>query len=343
MTNFAYRPKWGWGENLKIIPQINTGVDKGVLKNIIFENYLNFAPDYMSFLGEWITGTYKAFNDADKYIILGYLFRKTVAFYYDNYITVNYETFYKTDHFDIEKINIVEIAKDLGIPKETTRRKVSELEKSGVIKKKGKHLIIDKSAIKLVEPVNTMKNLTNVFYLIYNICKSQNLIKYEIDKESITNAMKANLTYTWHNYYKFIFNWLYNWKRFFNNDTELFIIWCIPMLHRANKMKKEKNRIDTDMTTWRSEIEKIETQGINTMSLSDITGIPRPTVTRKLKTLFKKEHLYIDKNKLIHPGTQGRFKNEMYKIQNNALNEFSEFTGKIFNQVIFNQIFSKTK
>ncbi len=115
------------------------------------------------------------------------------------------------------------------------------------------------------------------------------------------------------------------------------------MLHRANKMKKEKNRIYIDMTTWRSEIEKIETQGINTMSLSDITGIPRPTVTRKLKTLFKNEHLYIDKNKLIHPGTLGGFKDEMYKIQNNALNEFSEFTGKIFNQVIFNQISSKTK
>ena len=84
----------------------------------------------MSFLGEWITGTYKAFNDADKYIILQLLlFRKTVPFYYDNYIKVSYETFYKTDHFDIEKINIVEISKALDIPKETTRRKVSELEK----------------------------------------------------------------------------------------------------------------------------------------------------------------------------------------------------------------------
>ena len=86
----------------------------------------------MSFLGEWITGTYKAFNDADKYIILGYLFRKTVTFYYDNFIKVNYETFYKTDHFDIEKINIVEISKALDIPKETARRKVTELEKVGV-------------------------------------------------------------------------------------------------------------------------------------------------------------------------------------------------------------------
>ena len=325
------------------IPNINKSIDKANLKVIISENYLNFAPEYMSFLGEWITGTYKAFNDADKYIILGYLFRKTVTFYYDNFIKVSYDTFYKTDHFDIEKINIVEIAKALDIPKETTRRKVAELEKAGVIKKKGKHLIIDKTAIKLVEPINTMKNLTNVFYIIYKICRKNNIINQDIEKEAITNAMKSNLTYTWYHYYKFIFNWLYNWKKFFNNDTEKFIIWCIPMLHRANKMRLEKKTPKVDISSWRLDIEKLETQGINTMSLSDITGIPRPTVTRKLKTLLLNKHLYMDKNKLVHPGDQGTYKVEMYNIQNNSLNEFSDFTAKIFNQIILKSNFSKTK
>ena len=325
------------------IPNINSGVDKANLKIIISQNYLDFAPEYMSFLSEWITGTYKAFNDADKYIILGYLFRKTVTFYYDNFIKVSYDTFYKTDHFDIEKINIVEIAKALDIPKETTRRKVAELEKAGVIKKKGKHLIIDKTAIKLVEPINTMKNLTNVFYIIYKICRKNNIINQDIEKEAITNAMKSNLTYTWYHYYKFIFNWLYNWKKFFNNDTEKFIIWCIPMLHRANKMRLEKKTPKVDISSWRLDIEKLETQGINTMSLSDITGIPRPTVTRKLKPLLLNKHLYMDKNKLVHPGDQGTYKVEMYNIQNNSLNEFSDFTAKIFNQIILKSNFSKTK
>ena len=325
------------------IPNINSGIDKSNIKILISENYINFAPDYMSFLSEWITGTYKAFNDADKYIILGYLFRKTVTFYYDSFIKVSYETFYKTDHFDIQKINIVEIAKALGIPKETTRRKVSELEKAGVLKKKGKHLIIDKTAIKLVEPINTMKNLANVFYIIYQICRKQNLIKEVIDKETMINAMKSNLTFTWYHYYKFIFSWLYNWKNFFNNDTEKFIIWCIPMLHRANKMRLKEKKSTPDISSWRSGIEKIETQGINTMSLSDITGIPRPTVTRKLKVLISNRHLYMDKNKLIHPGDQGKYKAEMYNIQNRALNDFSDFTAKIFNQILFKATSLKTK
>ncbi len=323
---------------MREIPNIYSAIDKAGLKLIISENYVNFAPEYMSFLSEWITGTYKAFNDADKYTILVYLFRKNVTFYYDNFIKVTYDDFYSSNHIDIEKINIVEIAKALGIPKETTRRKVSELESAGVIKKKGKHLIIDKKAFQLVEPINTMKNLTNVFYLIYNICKKNGVINQNIEKESITNSMKSNLTYTWFHYYKFIFTWLFNWKKFFNSDTEKFIIWCIPMLHRANKMRVDKNNPNINISTWRAEIEKIETQGINTMSLSDITGIPRPTVTRKLKSLFFNKHLYMDKNKLIHPGDQGKYKAEMYNIQNLCLNEFSDFTAKIFNQIILKKI-----
>tara|TARA_Y100000591_G_C21818899_1_gene692426 strand:- start:493 stop:1479 length:987 start_codon:yes stop_codon:yes gene_type:complete len=325
------------------IPYINLGIDRNNLKVVISENYMNFAPEYMSFLGEWITGTYKAFNDADKYIILVYLFNKTVTFYYDNFIKISYDQFYNSKSFDIEKINIVEIAKALGIPKETTRRKVAELEQEGVIKKRGKHLIIDKTAFKLVEPINTMKNLTNVFYLIYKICKNKNIISQDISKQKITNEMKSNLTYTWYHYYKFIFTWLFNWKKFFNNDTEKFIIWCIPMLHRANKMSNDKLKSEIDISSWRSNIEKIETQGINTMSLSDITGIPRPTVTRKLKSLIQNNHLTMDKQKLIHPGSQGVYKSEMYNIQNTALNEFSEFTAKVFNRVIFTDASLKTK
>ena len=43
----------------------------------------------------------------------GLLIQKTVTFYTENFIKVSYDKFYKSDHLDIEKINIVEIAKAL--------------------------------------------------------------------------------------------------------------------------------------------------------------------------------------------------------------------------------------
>ena len=93
------------------IPSIRAGIDKSRLKIIISENYLDFAPEYMSFLGEWITGTYKAFNDADKYIILAYLFNKTVTFYHDNFVRVTYDQFYNEHIYVFSTIALENILK----------------------------------------------------------------------------------------------------------------------------------------------------------------------------------------------------------------------------------------
>ena len=314
-------------------PSVNSGVNKENLRELINKNYLNFAPEYMTFVVEWLTGTYKAFNDADKYFILVYLFNKNLQFYHNNNLRSDYETFYRVEKIDIEKINIVEIAKALNIPKETARRKVSELETSGVIKKTGKKLVIDKTAFDMVKPTNTMKNLTNVLFVIYNMCKAESLVDKNITKEDISNSMKNNFTFTWLHYYKFIFRWLNYWRSFFNNDSEMFLIWGVPVLHRTYKMKKQQ-KYELDITQYRATIEKIETEGINTMSLSEITGIPRPTVTRKLKYLTSKGYLTMDKNKLIHVGIGAAQNKDMHDIQNNVLNAFSEFCATVCNQVI---------
>ena len=41
-------------------------------------------------------------------------------------------------------------------------------------------------------------------------------------------------------------------------------------------------------------------QGINAMSISDITGIPRATVVRKLKRMVKLRSLKIDSKSITH-------------------------------------------
>ena len=192
----------------------------------------------------------------------------------------------------------------------------------------------------MVKPTNTIKNLTNVLFVIYNMCKAENMVDKNISKEDISNAMKNNFTFTWLHYYKFIFNWLNYWRNFFNNDSEMFLIWGVPVLHRTYKMKKQQ-KYELDITQYRATIEKLETEGINTMSLSEITGIPRPTVTRKLKYLTSKGYLTMDKNKLIHVGIGAAQNKDMHEIQNNVLNAFSEFCATICNQVVISSRSSK--
>jgi pyruvate/oxaloacetate carboxyltransferase len=53
------------------------------------------------------------------------------------------------------------------------------------------------------------------------------------------------------------------------------------------------------MKYWRKLAQGADDVGVNAMSLSDITGIPRPTVVRKIKKLIKDDFLYINEKKLI--------------------------------------------
>ena len=85
-----------------------------------------------------MSDAYKIFKDLDKFLILIYLINTDFEFFRRNNLNITYESFYKDKTLEINKINLIQISKDLNIPKESVRRKISELEKKGVIKKKGK-------------------------------------------------------------------------------------------------------------------------------------------------------------------------------------------------------------
>ena len=53
------------------------------------------------------------------------------------------------------------------------------------------------------------------------------------------------------------------------------------------------------MKSYQKQVMGSDERGMNAMSLSDITGIPRPTVVRKLKWLIDDDFLIINDKKLI--------------------------------------------
>ena len=50
---------------------------------------------------------------------------------------------------------------------------------------------------------------------------------------------------------------------------------------------------------WRTEILQNNIRGINALSISEITGVPRPTVIRKVK-LIQLKNIEMDEHKLLH-------------------------------------------
>ena len=76
--------------------------------------------------------------------------------------------------------------------------------------------------------------------------------------------------------------------------------------------------------------DKQEFSGINAMSISDITGIPRATVIRKLNKLVKEKFLSIDSKK--HYSTnKGVHKKRLLIVQNNTFINLSKFAARIYN------------
>ena len=78
---------------------------------------------------------------------------------------------------------------------------------------------------------------------------------------------------------------------------------------------------------------KFEDRGVNAMSLSDITGIPRPTVVRKLKTLINRNVVQINDKKLISANIKGESFNLILKLQKKNMAGLSKLIHRIFNQI----------
>ena len=147
----------------------------------VFEkNHDNLISEIFNFQQKWLTSAYKRFRDIDKYIILISLINKTFKSYNEHFILNNFDEFYSKDKFEINKLNIMDISKELLISKETTRRKMMELEKSRIINKINKRVFIDRRGSEFQKPNESIKNLSRVIshYSVY--LKKKKLIQKNI-------------------------------------------------------------------------------------------------------------------------------------------------------------------
>ena len=69
------------------------------------------------------------------------------------------------------------------------------------------------------------------------------------------------------------------------------------------------------------------------MSISEITGIPRPTVVRKLKHLIDNNFLSIDEKKLLEVNISGKALQISKDQQDKNILSLSNFTYRVFNQI----------
>ena len=308
------------------IPSVSAQIDQKEIFNVISNNFSKLAPAYYYLISNWLTRAYSVYKDIDKYIIVIYLINKDLIIFRRNGLIVNYDTFYRDRTIEIEKINLSDISKDLEIPKESVRRKILELEKVGVIKKSGKKLFVNRSTLVATQAIDTLKDMSYLLFQFNKLLKNEKT--FTVDE--ISSSMKENFSFCWYQFYKFIFTYTNRWRKEVK-DLETMCIGILIMLNAShNKSFKVK---DLNLKTYQKKVMGSDERGINAMSLSEITGIPRPTVVRKLKYLVKNNYITINEKKLLFINIQGTNLKRSSELQDANIKTLSNFIYKVFNQI----------
>jgi DNA-binding MarR family transcriptional regulator len=315
---------------MKKLPSISNEIDEDIIFKILNKNFSKIAPYWFELLTSWLIRSYNVFKDIDKFIILIYFINKDLIFYRKNGLIIDYDTFYKDKSIEIPKINISDISTDLKIPKESVRRKVQELEKEGVIKKSGKKIFVDRSAFVTAKAEKTLKELTTLLSKFNEILIEEKITNSVLTADEISSSLKNNFSFCWYQFYKLLFIYT-NRMRIVLSDLESLTIGLVVLLNSiGSKSFKVK---DLNMKHWSKLVQGVDKVGVNAMSLSNITGIPRPTVVRKIKRLVEADFLHINEKKLITMNIKGSRLKKQIKMQDQNMKSLSNMLYRIFNQI----------
>ena len=316
------------------IPDISKQIYKEDILGVMEGRYSTLGSAWVSHQMSWLNGIYSSYKDHNKFLIVIFLIKKTLDFYSRNFTKLPYEVFYSKDNVEIEKFTVAEISRLLDIPKETTRRKLLELENEDAIKEIKKKLILDRSKFFKSKPIESIKRISRFLSMLSEMCVEEKILSNKISSEELELVIKDNFSYIWKIYYELQIPMMINYKRIFN-DLETFHIFGICVVNEHLHARK----ISEDYTNRDQFLKSIFTvnrvQGINAMSISDITYIPRATVIRKLKKLVNKKILTIDIKK--HYKLTGSFAKKLKPVQKDIFIKLANFSTSVFNLIILNK------
>ena len=312
------------------LPEISKQTRSEDIRAVIEKNFVSIMPVWAPLQLRWINNVYKNFHDYEKFMIIMHLLMKTFETYSKNFVKLDYEEYFDQNEIEIEKINIMEVSKSLNIPKETTRRKINELEQIGAIKRKNKKIIIDRNTWPYIKPEETMKRMSRFLSTLSKMCFTEGLISTPISSESLIETTQEYFSFVWKLYYEMQMPFLLSFKKAFGDLDSFHVVGICLSNHALNSEKIDNSEMSKEFYMEKYFFaDKKDFAGINAMSISDITGIPRATVIRKLNKLVKENFLKKDEKKRY--SSKGIHAKKILDIQKNTLNNLSKFTARIYN------------
>jgi len=285
-------------------------ISKNEVHAILSANFGKLSPSFFKLTSNWAYNSYAKFNDLDKYFILVFLFQQAFKQYTDIFKILSEENFYNQNGFEIDKINLIEISENLSIPKETVRRKINELSNEKVILRRGKKIIISSEGFKHQRPISTIKLLSSYLSETSKFLATEDWFGEKKESQDVETFICENFTLVWRFFFRFLINFLKRQRKLYGDLEAWCVIGTVNLNHimrlkeaLENPFKVEQSKENFFENTYRewsnmliNSKEKII--GINASSISEITGIPRATVIRKLRKGEKDGLIYKDKKQL---------------------------------------------
>ena len=315
--------------NYKSLPELTKQIRSAEIYSIIEEKYIEIVPQWMPLQVEWMNSVYRTFLDPEKFMIVMHLLKKTFESYSENFVKLDYDDYFNQNEIEIDSINVMEISKDLNIPKETTRRKINELEELGSIKRINKKIIIDRKTWPNIKPQETIVRVSRFLSILSKSLCEENRISKQISSKEIAKTVEEYFSYVWKLYYDMQIPMLLSFKKRFG-DIECFHIWGICVVNQIfTSLKNDNSHLSKELYMEKYLFKNENILGVNAMSISDISGIPRATVIRKLNKLVKSGFLKVDNKKQYL--TTNLHAEELKVVQQKNLLNLSKFSARIYN------------
>ena len=311
-----------------------TKIPEKKIYNTYCDNYDSIHYLFIEFQFTWLQQAYRAMGDLDKYNILVYLYKENFVELSEIFRVKSLTEFYLNPRFELEKINIIQIAKKLRLSKETTRRKILELEEDGILIKNRKSIIVTLKAGLLQKPEETINSFSKILQYVSFLLYQQKTVKKYYKKDFFIKKIKERFTQILAIFLEYQLDYILRRKELTNNDTEMFFIFGTLFYNQVMFLKKSEKKAHYQKE-WVNEMLHVgNKKGINAMSISDLTGIPRPTVIRKLKYLLKSKDIMKDDKNLYYL-VNGKLLTQFNKQRLINIKNLSAIISRINNIVFF--------
>ena len=303
------------------------------IKEKLLENWLNYIKLFTPVQSNFLLDLYKRYHCLDSANIVLFFAKKTHQAIlrkkdYDLNYDLSLENFwYNHNEINIENSTIINIARNTNLPKETARRKITELMKQKIFSKVKKNIVwLPNDAYKKTYNVIIKEEIKQLAKLTKYVTDKNNL---NFSSEEITNEYKKKFSFYWFHYLDLQLKWMRLWKSQFN-DLEVVMIFMQIASLLSSKIDREVSHSSLySAPDFIVEGPKKNNQNISisATSLSDITGIPRATCIRKLNQMVIRKLVTQDEDtKRYHIIPEALAKSLVSKKLTSKVTElFSEF------------------